>query len=388
MKKYIDEFLFSLYLALFIFSKFLINQFPNYSFYILMIPCLIILFISIVISLIKKKILRFKMPFLVILLLFISLFLLSLLFNPNKYIGAYFYEFIIYGVITLYLFSKVKNFNMVIYYSAIFSIINFLLYYNDPFNGYYIFGDYMGFGLNCMLPIFCFLCTARKIFHSKIYLIAEMLALVELLLFSNRGAFFTAVVLEFLFIMVSNDIKNSNNIVMKYLILFFIVILITISIDKILLLIIDFLETIDFNSYSLKAFYQMLFEQSSGLSGRDIIWENAYVYFKNSIFFGHGIGSFENVYGFYSHNILFEILTSFGILGGISFLISLIKYGFNILKNFNESRYILILFFSMGIIPLMFSVYTFRWPYYWIYLYLSIAKTNYLIIGVERSGFK
>lgn len=387
MKNNINEFLFSLYLGLFIFSKLFISIFPNYSFYILMIPCLLILFTSLLITILKtNKTVTVKIPFLIIIFTVISLFLFSLLFNPNNYIGTYFYEFIIYGIITLYLFSKVKNFHMVIYYSSIFSVINFILYFSDPFNNYYIYGDYMGFGLNCMLPIFCFSCVARKMYHNKLFLIIEILSLIELLFFSNRGAFFTAIILEIIFIIVNEDIKRNKMIILKYFILFFILFLVVINIDKILLLIINFLEKIKFNSYSLKAFYQMVFEQNSGLSGRDVIWGNAISYFKNSIIFGHGIGSFESVYGVYAHNLIFEILTSYGIVGGAFFLISVIKYVYNIFKSSGKLKYILMLFFTLGLVPLMFSIYTFRWPYYWIYLYLSIAKISCFKIDIERSG--
>ena len=380
MKKNLNEFLFSLYLSMFMFSKIFISWFPAYSFYFLLFPCLIILLTSLIVNL-KEKNNGFKisLAFGIITITITLLMLLSMCFNPNNYIGTYFYEFIIYGVVTLYLFSKIKNIKAVINYMAILSVLNFFIYLNDPFNNYTIFGDYMGFGLNCMLPIFCFVCTARKIFHKKIYFIVEIASLVMLLLFCNRGAFLTACVLEFLFIFINDSEKKNQRIMIKYFILLILLILIVANLDRILLFIVDFLEKINFNSYSIKAFYQMLFENRTGLSGREFIWENSLSFFSESLLFGHGIGAFESKYGYYAHNLIFEILNSFGLIGIVVIFALTIKYICKIIKCHGDIKYIYILFFVIGIVPLMLSVYTYKWPYYWVFLFLAIE-------GKERSN--
>ena len=354
----------------------------------MLIPSLIILLISIVINLKwEKKDIKINFVFVVITLSITLLMLFSLAFATNNYIWPYFYEFIIYGIITLYLFSKVKNIEAVINYMAILSIVNFLIYFNDPFNNYAIFGDYMGFGLNCMLPIFCFVCTARKIFHKKIYFIVEIISLVMLLLFCNRGAFLTACILEFLLMMISDRKKIKFNIMIKYSTLLILVILVIANLDMIILFIIDFLEDINFNSYSIKAFYKMIFENSTGLSGRDHIWENSLSFIMEKPFIGHGIGSFESEYGYYVHNLILEILNSFGSVGLVIFFIIGLKYMSKIIKSYGKIKYIYILFFVIGIVPLMLSVYTYKWPYYWIFLFLAIEKRNQLNKLAESSDY-
>ena len=121
-----------------------------------------------------------------------------------------------------------------------------------------------------------------------------------------------------------------------------------------------------------------------------MVLKTANNYFKESWIWGHGIGAFQNKYGGYTHNIFFEILTSYGMIGMSIFIVLLLMYIYKIFMSYGYYRILLIAFLIIGIFPLLLSIYTFKWQYFWAFIILSIKKipVNYKKIkGVENEKY-
>ena len=102
-----------------------------------------------------KSIVLIKRWFLNIVAVFAILFLITAMFNNNKMLPQYFREFILFGVITCYLFSRMRDYNKFLLFSALWYVLLLAVSFRDPFNGYIHYSGYMSFGLFCILPCFC-----------------------------------------------------------------------------------------------------------------------------------------------------------------------------------------------------------------------------------------
>lgn len=368
-----NEFLAALYIMIFAITRIFVTSFKNYSFLILLIFTILIFLLFVFINR-KEKVLKLNINIITIIMVNLLLFAFSVLFNYNVFLKQRLYEFVIYGIVSIFLFSKVEDNKRFLKCLASISTVLFFIYFLDPFYNYKFYSDYMNFGLICMLPIFCTCSIARRIFKSKIYTIISLLSFIELFLFANRGATLSAVVIEFFLYFF--DQKPTFKTIFKNLVFIVIIFIIYFNFSTILSKGIDFLGNHNLSSYSLNSIYQILGSNYNALSGRDIIWKNAIIFFKDSVLFGHGIASFDASYGMYTHNLFLEVLTSFGLFGFIVLLILMVKYLKKLFSLKQRSdRYLYILFFVVGIVPLLFSIYTFKWQYFWIFVYLSLNKT-------------
>lgn len=383
IKNNIDEFLCSFYLWMFSFTRILIANYVEYSFLILLFSSITIVFLSLIFSK-KTKVINitiFKIIFIVLFGFVTSYFL-----TPNSIIFQRAYEFIIYGVISIYLFSKINNLNKFFEYFAYLSVLSFFMHFLDPLNNYKIFRDYMSFGFNCMLLVFCGCSIGVKLFSKKIFFIIKYLSLIELALFCNKGAFVTGVFLELLFLLFKNE--KSIKKIFKVVLLLLLIVMIYMFFDDILLLLINKFQQLNISSYSLTSIYKVLFGDSNGLAGRDLIWENALSFFHERPIFGNGIGAFDTKYGVYTHNIFLDILCSHGIIGLIIFIIFILKYFIKIIKSNGVEKDAYLFFIAIGVVPLIFSIYTFKWQFFWVFIYLVLKKDYIKKIRLARQEGK
>jgi len=110
------------------------------------------------------------------------------------------------------------------------------------------------------------------------------------------------------------------------------------------------------------------------LSGRDIIYENTIIEIKNNLLFGIGLTGDRIINGTYSHNIVLEILATFGVLIGtilIVTLIIIIMYSIFFAKNEYLQRLALI-YFSYTIPMLMVSRTFWTQVEFWVLLAICI----------------
>src|SRR5699024_4763447 len=91
----------------------------------------------------------FFMIFIMIIMIFISISK-----SNNSIVYTRLYEFLIYGVIPVSIFSQIRDFKPFLDTYVKLSVIIFLIYILDPLNQYFLTGSYMVYGFQAILPAF------------------------------------------------------------------------------------------------------------------------------------------------------------------------------------------------------------------------------------------
>ena len=112
------------------------------------------------------------------------------------------------------------------------------------------------------------------------------------------------------------------------------------------------------------------------MSTRNIIHDNAWEFIKTNIFLGNGIGAFHDYYGIYTHNIILDILTTFGIVGILLFLILFVKSISNIFGSSGYDKVFGVLIFCLAIIPLWFSMNFFVSKEFWTLIMIGLSSNR------------
>lgn len=122
------------------------------------------------------------------------------------------------------------------------------------------------------------------------------------------------------------------------------------------------------------AINKMIFmiNQGNEFNGRDVLSVAAQNYFMESPIFGHGIGFFESKEGTYPHNLFWQLLCEYGVIGTImvcGLLSKRIKKLFLVNKG---NLYHLELFVFLSSVPVLFFSNTY-WtlPLFWIFLFMD-----------------
>lgn len=119
--------------------------------------------------------------------------------------------------------------------------------------------------------------------------------------------------------------------------------------------------------------------QKGDSSGRDIIYILALDIIKDSIIYGHGVGSVFFKLGFYSHNCILDVLIELGIIGTMGYVLVIIMT-FNKLKKIIKqdiSNSIYMVIFLDGFIMSLFSgYYITHIPICWIVAFIYNINKN------------
>jgi hypothetical protein len=321
-----------------------------------------------------------SLRFVIILLIILGIYNLSFAFSYNSAILENFKDFIVHGAIPMYLFTKTNNYEKIFKYMAIMSCILLMVYILEPFNNYIYFGGYMGYGLFLILPCFVFIHIYRKYFNCNRMIFFEIVAFFEAVFCSNRGTLLCSIILVIMLDLIFK--KKSFKKIIEYILIGILIYVVSCNLYEIIKCIYYFIEdTFGYHSYSIWTIMKTLSGDTNGLAHRDEIWSAALNFYQLHPIFGSGISSFENSYGIYTHNIFLEILTSFGIVGMVIFIIYLLSkiIGFIKFKSTNVSKKMLYLvILIIGIVPLFFSIYMAKWPFFWILLIISNKDKGYL----------
>ena len=369
-----SEIVFVLYLFVFTAIKPILLSSGN-SLKILFIVTVLILLASLSNSTIDKG--NF-IRFVGIVVIILSILGFDMVFRPNSIQSTIPYTFLVYGIIPLFLMINIQDFKAVLKYYCIFSICVGCMYLKDPFVSYKWSSDYMQFGFLIMLPAFAGAIIAVYIFKKRICCIFIGIFGIELLLFGNKGAFLTAAILYLTMYFVTTE-KNERS--KKLIFLMVLVVVVTINMESIFRLFTKLLGIADIYSYSLTTFNMFLFRSNSEVtSARINIWINAWNTFLKSPIWGHGTVYLEGInrsVSGYAHNIVLDIMVSYGILGLIVF-IYVINISFkDIVKTIDEFfRNSLILFIVISIVPLMFSLTFWKSSEFWVLIGLVIYRHN------------
>lgn len=374
MKK--NEILFVLYLFIFTILNVLLETFKNYSTIILFITTLLIVGISILNNLVTKNRIQVSAKkihlTIILILLIIMLFLFnSITFKENNIIIRYLYNFIIYGIIPCYLYIFVKDIKKCLQYYINFSIILIIMYGITPFTDTNFFGDYMSFGFNCILPTTIGLYIGIRYFKRKKLIILELMALFELIFFCNRGAILTLAIFIMLYELIIE--KSTTKKLILCIVGICILLIVFMNLQVILDKTINYLNKNGIYSYSIIKLYNYANNVDNNLfSGRNKIWSQCIEEYKLHPIMGSGIGSFEFKYNYYPHNVFLEILTSFGIIGLVIYIVIIAKGIHKIICSHDEEKVWGLLLLVMSVIPLMFSLTIFTWMYFWIFIIFAM----------------
>lgn len=315
--------------------------------------------------------------------LFTILFVVGLLFcfdymaRPNAETSNYLYSFFIYGAFTVFFGAQVIDFKYFLRSYSILAVICGIIMARDPLQDYQWSHDYMEFGFVSMLPAFAGAMTLFTVFKSKISGVLMLLFFVELVIFANKGSVLTALIL---FVIGLSFFRNENKIKLKQVATFIIILfLFYLYYAEVFLIFVKIAGDLGFDSYSLNTM-KLIFENTSSnvvYDSRYEIWRNALLYFHENPFLGCGIGYYKSISEGYEHNVLFEVLNSWGLIGGLLFFIVLFKSIFRIFVEIDYSRQTtIILFLIVAIVPLLTSLTFWAYQPFWAFITFSLIKSK------------
>lgn len=299
------------------------------------------------VSLYNNK-LRINKKVFYILLSIILLFLINiLLVNFFEPIFNIFIEFLKFGVIPLYLASFIKNYNILLkkwYLFAIISTIIWLVFLSDV-NSRSL--NYMTFGRHMTLSLIVFTIYYYTKGKKVINLVLMFICLMVIGFFANRSSLLIALTIISFFELKSLRSKNVLLSYFKSIIYIIFIAVLIIRLEDLVYWLREYLQSIGINSYFLtKAVFAFRSGISESLSGRDDITDQAINLITSNNFMPNGIGYFQYVTGIvYPHNIILDILVSFGFFGLILLFVFIV---------FAIRKYIKIkdMYFKILIVPL------------------------------------
>lgn len=370
-KSLAHELLFVMYFWGFALLRPALQYYSDYSTQILFFYALILVAISAV-NLIYNQMMIENSYFLLSGVFFVLL--LDLLFRQNGFTMQYFYDFIIFGVVPVHFLSQAKDVKKLLRIYSMFSLVVFLIYCTDPLNDYYIFKDYMTFGFSFALPAYFGLYIGRKFYRYKWMLPVEIACLAELILFANRSAFLSVIVfwLVIHLFYIKHD-RRENVTTLALIICAGVTIL---YLNDIVNWFIWLSDQFGFYSYSLKNAqrYLLQFDLTRLFSGRFEIWQLAQNMIQDNILFGSGTGAFQDRYGFYSHNLYFDLMLQYGLIGLVAFLSLIIKSFYKIATSRDHAMLMGFLFFCLWFPKLLLSLYFFKDIGIWCFLAFGFLR--------------
>ncbi|MCI8485304.1 MAG: O-antigen ligase family protein [Lachnospiraceae bacterium] len=262
-------------------------------------------------------------------------------------------------------------------WAAVCEIVGVIFFY-DPFNNYLLTGNYMVYGFDVMLPAFAGSIIMAFFYKRKIHLIYACAAFM-LLLFGNKGALLTAIVLGIsVYILVDGNIRKG-----RLLFVFSILYLSYLFRVQIFQKILFFFHSRGLNSYSLNTLYKIIDGQGGSVNSDriNLIRRGKRLFFQNPIL-GHGIGYYEEQAGFYVHNILWDILVMAGLIGMVLFIALFLRslFCFRSYTKYQKNFYLIMM--VMWIVPLMTSMTFWHWIPFWLYwtgyIFQHHTSNNYL----------
>jgi O-antigen ligase len=370
LKKFNPELIFVSYFWGFILLRPLLQAFESISTIILFTYVLILISIFMVGMILMKESSLGEAVFLV--LFFLFFFFLDAIFRNNNNSYDYIYKYVYCGVIPVLFLSKIRNVDKLLKYFIWFSLFSFLLYGADPLLGNKIFSGYMDYGFNLVMPAFFGLFIGCHYFRLRWLIVFELICLSCILIFANRSALLSVVLFGLLyFIFTSPDRKK---ILIRWVLPGTILLVVFLLNIETIIRFIYQKVVIDFeiSSYSIVKLMD-IFENdnSSGFfSGRLEIWSDARNMIKESPIFGHGIGSFQSRYGIYTHNLYYDIVVFFGLIGLIVFCLIIFLSIWTIWSSNKSIQVLGLLFFSLWFPKLFLSTYFFEDIGFWCFLSL------------------
>lgn len=346
---------------------------PSLSFMILLIFEIVIIGLIVYINggLVKRNLLAFMVVFLLI--------FADVILRMNGQSFNYFYYCMAFGLTSIIVFSYVYDVKKFLYYFGKTSFIVFIIFSWMPFTSFQVYGDYMAFGFNVVLPVFCGLLFFIKYSNSKplriITIIMLILCLVETVVFANKGALIGELIFLIIYSLINARTYKGRILNIMFAIT---IVIIIFNLESILLFLNNSLASFGVRSYSIYSLNNAL---SSGdfniiTSGRSDIWESGLKYWSNNFWIGGGTGSLENSINSYAHNIFVDFGAQYGLIGIIAFSIILCRglfVFFNNLKTNKSISELYLLYLCNGFIVLLSSMRPFQNRWFWIFMFICVT---------------
>lgn len=354
--KYIPEYLFVIYFWGFVFIKPILQNYPQNSTTILLLFSIIIAITFIIYALYNNDLGIRKSAALISIMFIIFMIDATVRNNPTSF--EYLSNFAYRALLPVFILSKVRDTQVLLRAFVYMSILAFILFGADPLRGYPIFGEYMNYGFMLALPAFLGIFLGFHYFKIKWMITLEVIALIAIVIFSNRSILMNAL----LFIILYYH-KYGSRLIKTQLVtisaLFAFSILFGNVFNSVLYDVLILLADKGYSSYSLSK--MLMFQDGIQLfateSARIQIWNEAYALIKQSPVFGYGMGMFKSQYGYYSHNIILDLFLYYGIVGFVSIVTMIIISSRKILLASGENYALGIMFFALWFPKLMFSSY-------------------------------
>lgn len=352
------------YMVLFAALKPITTSLPQYSTLILA-ACAIMLVLFVLFS---SKTLSFSMGFVSIVFCVFMFLLADVLFRPNSSQSELLYNFLIYGVLPLFLLSKVEDVKQLAYAYAWLTVIVGIVYLVDPLNSYKWSSNYMTFGFSAMLPAVCGCLIMIHMFEKKKFWCPMLIFALASLIFANKGVFLSeiAMIATAYILFTKNSTKRFLIIVALLIAVFYIY--------PILSAILDFAagiaDSLSIDSYALDTFSVILKNTNSNsvYDSRLDIWKIAFDLFSENPFLGHGAGFFDSHYNGYTHNVFLDVMVAYGSVG-LVFLGIIIVASVSKIRKMSDrhlSVFAALLFMSW-LFPLQVSSYFWSTLTFWLY---------------------
>jgi membrane protein len=354
-----NEFLFVLYLYIFAIIKPILALLSPYSTLILLTCVLLVvikrLMISITISYRNFTIWLLTSVFFVTFLLW------------GKYIGnysvvdQYIINFVIYGIIPLFLLTSVKDYSKVLFFVSRLSIVATVIIIADPFIGFILTGGYMEYGFTMLTYSFAGIVLNYYKFEHKWCGLLIIIDLILIAVYGNKGALITALVLLFA------TIITKERMILKKMILYIMLVLALVFWKQILTWTISIAELFVKDTYSINTFKILLNDSSIITSVRTNIWDDALQVIRAHPF-GTGVGFFETYYHGYTHNVELDIAVMFGLAGFFVF-VALLIWAIKklILLKYRNKKIFLLGCLICSMVPLQISLTIWNVLLFWVF---------------------
>jgi len=348
----------------------------NITFNGLMVEYILIMFILIFY---KKRIINYYTV--LVTLLSYLVFLIALAINDNETIRFYIYSFTTFSLPLLIVFIfKIDYKEFLNIFSKYVFVLMVLYVINMVFDST-LLNDYMTFGYN---GIFCSIFLFIYSFYNKKKMLSLCSFFCSIIFLINGARGCLLIITMSLLLIILFSISGRVNIAKKIIMIIFLII-VSFTYNQIIDNSLKFInEHFDSNLYTVKQFNNMasIDRIDELLSGRYYIYKVAVEEINNNFFTGIGIGTFQEKYGFYPHNIFLDVFTTYGFIIGIGYFLFLIIIGKKVFIIAKDNVYIKILFiFCLALSMKLLLSKTFIYdPYIWLLIscFLNIIAINEL----------
>lgn len=312
---------------------------------------------------------------------FIIIFFLSSLMYLNFAIevSTVFVNFCFYGILSILIASKELSSELVLRYMIFLSfpaIFDFIISQSSSFeliNMSYSYALLPGI-IACIIHLIYY----RKSSNILIYLayILNLYLLVIVLINGTRGSYLSIAFLT-LILITNQYYKNGRKVYRSiFLIALMILFLVVINIEKIITHLYNFTTNFGLDIRLITKTYEKTID-GSAFNGREYLYQLAFEGIMNKPIFGHGIGSFELLYGTYPHNFILQLLYEGGLILAVPIVVIIFIGIKNILNKQNNNldlAMLITLTSSISLPRLMVSTNLWETQAFWLFIALIISK--------------